>query len=1469
MSTITYRKMPISPSFKKNAAVVLFLFALLCAFAWQGRVVDQASAAAKTKTIVFFVGSVVSTTAVASGGTTTFSFTIALPDMVPDTQPIRSAYIAYNAWEDTVTGISASTFTLNKQGGSAQTLTSPKQTGLQTEQQLSIRLNATAAMRTLIGNTSGTYAMTFTASITGPTRIGENAELYITYDYDPLATKQVNTVYQWVYSTSTVLGTTAFTSSNFNLNLPENSATTTFAVGASTTNDFWIEYRGFMSTSSPITASVAWNAEATSAATFTETTQEFSFLLLYPPKTANTSPNAANNFTMISSVAGGVIAPSAVAVATYSFNFPASVTLRKTIQVLLTQSSSTVSTSTINATTSILIPETSPSSTDAFLLGRLNFSTSSAPGINAYATTTGCTVTPTTTPIATGTQQTKNTGSLTAIWEIGGNTNINTSGTWNICSSFTRSAVSNIPGLELFLSYNYANNFSAGTLFNTNLSFLAQSNLSPTGTTFASTGINASIVNASTTADYSWLDAEYDNDAAGTTNQVLTLGIGGGTTTAYTFVARNSTARRSGATFSTTSTIAFSSNTITTVQCSVACVNDAAYDVFGFTQMLAGNIIQTHYHWRNNNGSETSATAAANEDTAATMTTGSVIRLRIGVNNAGDVSSTAAFRLEYQVNATSGAWTQLATSTVGTAAWQMATSSFVTDDTATTNIATSTGGTDDTNAYFLSGEVVASTSRNQTNSYVLTGIEFSEDEFTIKPTTNVATGTTYYFRVSNAGTALGTYSVYPAITVVVPTPTVSAVVLNSAGSITLTPNATTSITVVASATDPGGPGNILYATGTIYRTSLGGNCTANNSDCYQLGSSSCAFSGSTSTVTCTAGMWYFSQSTGNASSSFPSDSWTGAITVTNAQVGTATATSTTQNVNVLTAINVTTSSINYGTISPLVTSGISTTTITNAGNSSTTVQVSAVTILTDASNTIGADYQHYATSSFVWGGSEPHLSTSSASVSGFFLYSPTSTTNVQSSLYWALQPPGGTPTGTYSGTNQFTASFTPSAPAAIPTYANNGVSCGSTQSNAVTSYTCPLPNTVGSGNAIVVFAQWSTTSDVATTTDDGGDTYTKVACGTSGDQAVCAYVALNVSSTARNVTLNLKTSTTFVSMAAYEFYNVATAGATDGNCIADNTASTASCSTSITPTVPDDLLLFWSSQDGSATATTTWTAGTSPWTLKTADDFDNTGMEYQVDTATSTITPSMGMGINQHFDGVGIALKAATAGTPPSGTGIHVNYVQHDAVFNQPTGTTLTFQFPCSGNLIVPMWLGANSYDITGIADNASNTYNLVTPILSSGGDIETFYAGNASCSSNLTVTATTNGNDTAGSTLEFFDVSGAATSPLDTVATSTGDQGSSGNLTTDTIAPTTQNGLVLWMLSVESHTMTGLTSPTGALFDAVSTNPILTISPPDENAGLGQFYNAATSSETWINTENGDAVLWDSEATAFKAQGH
>ncbi len=289
----------------------------------------------------------------------------------------------------------------------------------------------------------------------------------------------------------------------------------------------------------------------------------------------------------------------------------------------------------------------------------------------------------------------------------------------------------------------------------------------------------------------------------------------------------------------------------------------------------------------------------------------------------------------------------------------------------------------------------------------------------------LANGTAYYYKIFTADRYLN-YSggTVPSGNPFTPSkpPAVAKVVLNASSSITLNPATTTAISVVASTTADVSP--ILYATSTIYRSGVSGGsgCTADSRNCYQLASSSCVFSNATTTVTCTANIYYFADAT-DASSSYGPQNWQAAVAATDAG-GQGGSSSTASGVDLLTllAINITTSSIGYGLVPASTTSANFTTTIQNAGNSSTTLQISGTALVKGAS-VLATSSQHYASSSFIYGGSEQQLNGSPTTVPGFLLTGPTSTVAVQGDIFWGIYVPALTATGTYNGTTTFTAVF--------------------------------------------------------------------------------------------------------------------------------------------------------------------------------------------------------------------------------------------------------------------------------------------------------------------------------------------------------------------------------------------------------------------------------------------------------------
>lgn len=268
------------------------------------------------------------------------------------------------------------------------------------------------------------------------------------------------------------------------------------------------------------------------------------------------------------------------------------------------------------------------------------------------------------------------------------------------------------------------------------------------------------------------------------------------------------------------------------------------------------------------------------------------------------------------------------------------------------------------------------------------------------------------------------------VTVGTAAPTVSSVTVNGGSSITLIANATTSVSVNAAITDSNGCGEINSGTTTVllYRSGVGSSTcstTANNLNCYIAtaftATSTCA-AGSQNTTT-TFGVYYFAQST-DASSSFPSgQGWMATVVFRTPDNTTGTADSASSTLNSLIAINVTTSTINYGTITANANTGSTDqqTVVANAGNTSSSLQLAAQSTLVSGSNSISTSSQAFSTSTFTYAGTSTALTGSNVTVQGFLLTSPTSTTNISSTIFWGLAVPNATPTGTYTGTNAFTA----------------------------------------------------------------------------------------------------------------------------------------------------------------------------------------------------------------------------------------------------------------------------------------------------------------------------------------------------------------------------------------------------------------------------------------------------------------
>jgi hypothetical protein len=180
---------------------------------------------------------------------------------------------------------------------------------------------------------------------------------------------------------------------------------------------------------------------------------------------------------------------------------------------------------------------------------------------------------------------------------------------------------------------------------------------------------------------------------------------------------------------------------------------------------------QIHYRWRNDDGSETSATWAATEDTSySNLPQNTIKRLRIEVANKGWTrGSGIQLKLQYAQATTCSSGSYIDVPTTTALHWQIADSSNLTDGASTTNVSP---GLTDENAFFTAGQVKDTS--NLTSAINITSENFTEIEYSLKATNNSISGVNYCFRlVKGDGSLLDTYNVYPQITVTSTVATVS------------------------------------------------------------------------------------------------------------------------------------------------------------------------------------------------------------------------------------------------------------------------------------------------------------------------------------------------------------------------------------------------------------------------------------------------------------------------------------------------------------------------------------------------------------------------------------------------------------------------------------------------------------------------------------------------------------------------
>jgi hypothetical protein len=162
-------------------------------------------------------------------------------------------------------------------------------------------------------------------------------------------------------------------------------------------------------------------------------------------------------------------------------------------------------------------------------------------------------------------------------------------------------------------------------------------------------------------------------------------------------------------------------------------------------------------------------------------------------------------------------------------------------------------------------------------------------------------------------------------------PEVGVVILNGGNNISLTESVTTTVQATATVTDKDGFSDLKIVSGKLYYSGVGSGCTANDNTCYSdsaCATSSC--SGNNCIATCEYEVWFHATPTdGGSDSSF----WGALISATDREEADSTAT-TSEELSTLRALDLSTSTIAYGSLDPGEDSSTlnQTSTVSNTGN---------------------------------------------------------------------------------------------------------------------------------------------------------------------------------------------------------------------------------------------------------------------------------------------------------------------------------------------------------------------------------------------------------------------------------------------------------------------------------------------------------------------------------------------------------
>lgn len=405
-----------------------------------------------------------------------------------------------------------------------------------------------------------------------------------------------------------------------------------------------------------------------------------------------------------------------------------------------------------------------------------------------------------------------------------------------------------------------------------------------------------------------------------------------------------------------------------------------------------------------------------------------------------------------------------------------------------------------------------------------------------------------------------------------------------------------------------------------------------------------------------------------------------------------------------------------------------------------------------------------------------------------------------------------------------------------------------------------LPNTVLAGNCLVLgMSMPFSAGRTVAISDSSGDTWPTFSINTTDSSNLMQriYVLPNASVGIHNITITLDALVKPFGYCISEFYNVATSSPVDGTKGAASVASPNIAVGSFTPTTNNDAngghLIWAMTRSNDRVGATAPTAATAivPTASMSLLDADNTctipgSSSFFVQSTNGAINP--GWTITQssgtNFVSSCVALKAASAGTAPSATGIRIKRILHQTYVNG--GGSIVFCCPSDGNLLyMATSAGDNLMPVSSVTDSNGQSYT--NPATS--GNPQCFYKENATPSNGLRITVA--GTLSVQNSWRFFDIVGANTSSFLNTSGAAGAAPGSGTACPHFPDHTPNSAPSLTITTLGFGTGPGLgmgpAAPSGSVFDLCIYPPGETDQDRMENAdGVGHVYNSTTAAQNW-----------------------